>query len=360
MGDAAGAKERALNSFGVLQLFGALMVMYRHQFVLMGMPGPAYMGSLAAGMAGVKVIFVGSGYLITKSFERDPHFGRYMRKRLVRLYPPFIASLLFSVLIVGPLMTNIPIAAYIPGAFRYVRDNLLMNPMFALPGVFTDNPYPNAVNGSYWTMPLVVVLYVVIAAVTWLLLKIKSQKVRTAVSGLVAAAFMAGYWAQTRLLPADYRMIVWGTDWVSTAVWSAVPYYLIGSFVAVSGWEKYFNLPAAALIAVFASGIKYRGMDLVAMPVVSYLILSLCFCETPFLSAWVKKHPISYGVYLYGFVVQQILLQLLWVRAGIQVSPNIYFAASLVLTVALSLVSCHLVEKPSTRWLNGLWKKEKE
>jgi peptidoglycan/LPS O-acetylase OafA/YrhL len=58
------------------------------------------------------------------------------------------------------------------------------------------------------------------------------------------------------------------------------------------------------------------------------------------------KHDYSYGIYIYGFICQQIIAQVWPDLSG-------YWALSLalLLTLVFASFSCHLIEEPSIRFI---------
>src|SRR5216117_1311503 len=96
------------NNFDFLRFAMACIVIHTHSYVLAGV---AYTGNLqrlkhldfgGASMA-VNVFFLISGFLIASSFQNSASALHYLKKRMLRIYPGFAASLAFCIFIVGPL-----------------------------------------------------------------------------------------------------------------------------------------------------------------------------------------------------------------------------------------------------------------
>ncbi len=107
-----------------------------------------------------------SGYFIMRSWHRDPNLWRFWVRRLLRIMPGLLVVLALSALILGTLTTTLGKRAYLahPATWDYISDNLLLFPQqYVLPGVFTANPYPSAVNGSLWSLPVELLGYTLIA-----------------------------------------------------------------------------------------------------------------------------------------------------------------------------------------------------
>ena len=100
------------------------------------------------------MFFAISGYLVARSFDRSASLVRYVRARALRILPAYVVATLYAAFVIGPWATTLPVADYLadPRTWLYVRETLLFVGVDRLPGVFADNPYPNAVNGSLWTL----------------------------------------------------------------------------------------------------------------------------------------------------------------------------------------------------------------
>src|ERR1700754_1708381 len=98
-------------SFDLMRLIAALLVVVSHTFPLSGAPALRIMGVEDLGALGVSIFFVISGYLVSASYLRDPK--TYLAKRLLRIEPALIASLVVTVLLLA-LVTTAPAAEYWP------------------------------------------------------------------------------------------------------------------------------------------------------------------------------------------------------------------------------------------------------
>lgn len=142
------------------------MVLYGHSFVLLGLREPLFMSWLPLGPLGVFIFFTISGYLVSESWDRDPHLLRFFQRRLLRILPGLAVCVLLTVGVLGPLLTTLPLADYFsnPHTLGYLR-TIGLYITYYLPGVFDGNRYPNAVNGSLWSLPVEFLMYIVVALV---------------------------------------------------------------------------------------------------------------------------------------------------------------------------------------------------
>ena len=162
MGNEQNSSNHRSNNFDLIRLIAAAMVVFAHSFILLegkhdhepifAMTG----GVTGAGQVGVDIFFVISGFLITKSFQNSISVSDYALKRLLRIFPALVVLLLITVFVFGPLVTSQSMLEYFstPSTYSYLTNVRLLRLQYELPGVFTDNPYPRAVNGSLWTLEI--------------------------------------------------------------------------------------------------------------------------------------------------------------------------------------------------------------
>ena len=108
--------------------------------------------------------FALSGFLVAGSLERNRSLFVFLGLRAIRIVPALSVEVFLSALLLGPLLTKLPLAEYFTNfKFRIYFLNILGIVHFQLPGVFTQNPIPNVVNGQLWTVPVEMKSYVVLA-----------------------------------------------------------------------------------------------------------------------------------------------------------------------------------------------------
>lgn len=125
----------------------------------------------------VDVFFITSGFLITYSFFSRNNIIAFIWARILRIYPALFVAIVFCVFVVGLFFTTNTISDYLfdPQTFKFFRRNvtLFSGVKYELPGVFTDNPYMNAVNGSLWTLPYEIKMYTYLAIIASLFLYVQ-------------------------------------------------------------------------------------------------------------------------------------------------------------------------------------------
>ena len=339
------ALNRDDNRFDILRLFAAWLVLFSHCYPLSGRGGVEPMASALGidtlGGVGVSIFFVLSGYLVTLSMERSPNLFEFARRRALRIYPGLIAICLLCVLVLGPLMTTWPLAAYWQHAltWTYLQTASAWVIHYPLPGVFYTNPQPITVNGALWSLPYEITCYGVLALASLLP---GSLRVKTVLLGVGLVALLLVRPASPQLGVFDLFL---GLDYFHVKLGLL---FALGAVFAC--WRTHIRpmlWPALVLLVAAPILPKASSWQLLAYLLgVGTLTLWLALY-----ARWLPRVPTrlgdwSYGAYLYGFPVQQVLAHYKLHEASFAG----YVLASTVITFALAGLSWHLVEKQALRW----------
>jgi len=335
----APAGHRA-NNFDALRLAAAASVVFSHSFLIAeGSEAREPFAWLTGnqcilGHVGVFVFFVISGYLVTESWCRTPAPGRFALKRVARIYPALVVNGLVCALLLGPVVTSLPLSAYFAstGVVKFLRQIVTLNPgPLQLPGVlFADNSVGLLINGSLWTLRYEVMMY----AMVLLLGLARLLRLETALA-LTGAGIAAVYFEKSLQPLGDFGEMLW----------------LLGFFA--SGMAMHFlrdRIPfrwpyvlLAVLALVFFAAIHHFIM---LFPLAgAYLAIWFARRYDPALDYARHVGDLSYGVYIYGWPAGQFLM---WLSGG-QANWWQIFIGSLVLALALAWLSWHGVEKWALR-----------
>jgi len=341
---AGGSRIGRENNYNVLRMVAATAVMYGHMYALIGSSVPVLYANEVSSI-GFKMLMVLSGYMITQSCIYDSKVSRYAIKRVFRLIPALMFFSLVVIFIVGPIFTTLPIAEYFKHDYtrRYLY-NIVLNPQYQLPAVFATNPYPYAVNGSLWGLPAEVSCYVLIYIVLKLLCKVPWRKI---VFSVLVFGICTMQVCRIVFFPtASY--VFWGTDWFQAFV--LYPYFFIGALYAVTNLKNYCNVQCAfimLLVSVLFHSDVYALNEVLAMIVLPYAIISFGECSKPVFVNCFKKMDITYGIYLWGFTVQQMVIKIIMVDMQCSMNVNLIFVISYMFTILLAIVTWYMIERPA-------------
>ena len=328
------------NAFDALRLFAALLVIFGHAFRLTGEAGPMFAGAGVA-TTGVKIFFVVSGYLVAQSYMRDADPRRFLQRRLLRIVPGLAAVVLLTVFVLGPALSALPASVYLadPRSWLYLA-NLAFYPADALPGLFGANIAPGEVNGSLWSLPPEISMYLLLPALAGLSLALtRAYRVFALAAGLITVVAL--------LVIASPELRGWLV--YGTRVWawfSVAPFFLVGACYAFLGWDRHLNRAVAlallALLLVMPTvPILTEFLLIVALP---YIVLAFGVAPAPLGGALTRHGDFSYGLYLYAFPIQQTL-----VAFGTPGGALGNFALAALLAGGCAALSWHLIERPALR-----------
>lgn len=322
------------NNLNALRLASAWMVLYSHGFSLAGKPPPVFLSWVPLGPFGVYVFFIVSGYLVAESWSRDPNVLRFFVRRALRIFPGLAVCILLTTFLLGPILTTLPLVDYFsdPQTRRYIK-NIGLYIAYSLPGVFSGNVYPGAVNGSIWSLPIEFSMYIGIAFIGFLRGGRYSFLVLAVVFALTAYLWANRSVDSVIFFASDIRQIfICGT------------YFLIGSVFYLWNLKKYFTLSNVVIgILIMISLESWAGLvQLAAWVVLPLLVLGFGLAQSPLLARITPRGDYSYGIYIYAFPVQQTV-SMYWPSESIAFQIGL----SSLFSFGLAMLSWHLVEKPA-------------
>lgn len=341
----AATVDRRLNRFDSLRLLAALLVLWSHCFPLGGRPAQEPLASTLGldtlGGVGVLMFFVTSGYLVTQSLQRTPHVVDFVRRRALRIYPALLAMTLLVAAVMGPLLTQLDLAAYArhPQTRDFLRNGSAWSIRFHLPGVFESNPLPGVVNGSLWSLPYELQCYGVLLLAGLLPGRLWVK----ALAALMALGAALAVRAQAQPAPGPFDLVL-GLDLFHCKLGLS---FAVGALFALGGQRARARawMPLAAAAAVLA--LPPGTLQSLAF----WLLVGTLTLWLATRALWLPALPVrfgdwSYGTFLWGFPVQQGLA-----HAGLaERSFAGFVAASTVITLVMAALSWHAVEKQALRW----------
>lgn len=327
------------SNFDVLRLCAASAVVGSHA-VLVTAGGTwwiAHAGGLfdQVGSDAVAVFFVVSGILVTESWRRDPAFRRYLARRGLRLLPALLVVVAVSALVVGALASRLTPASYLstPGAWAYLLNATMVLQPYHLPGVFTHLPEADMVNGSLWTLRYEFLCYLVVPLVVAL---VTVTRRRATVLAIAAATAL--------LASASLEM---GWDWTVVPIFKLTSYFVAGMCIQMYVPKVRFDGRLAVLAAAaFIVLSQYPPLFPLSVVALAYAVGYFGLAARPVGRRLVALGDASYGIYLWGFVVEQLVV----LAAGPQISAAGVFAIAMPITWTIGILSWRLIEKPALRF----------
>ena len=318
------------NNFDALRLLAAVAVLVSNSFpITYGASGVQPLATLSRGqtslgMMAVLVFFVISGYLVTQSFDRRPVPLRFLKARVLRIFPALTVALVLTAGVLGAAVTPLSLAEYFTrfDTSQYVYGGLsLVWMQYDLPGVFEGNPAGAVVNGSLWTLYYEFLMCLVVLAL--------------GTARLLNRRVVLALWLGTLVL--SWRWI--GETYVA----SGAP-FLSGAVLYL--WRDRVPLDwCLALLCVVALGgaMAIGGFGLAFATFGAYLVLYLALAPSVRLPGLARWGNLSYGIYIFAWPVQQTAVLLL----GSAATWYWTTALSLPAILALAWLSWHLVERPA-------------
>jgi peptidoglycan/LPS O-acetylase OafA/YrhL len=319
------------NSLNAIRLVLATTVIVSHSWSI-GRYGPTPThGGFAAGGWAVDAFFVLSGYLIAGS-RLNNTLVSYLRRRVLRIYPGFLVCLLTVVLVFAPVSYargHHSLHGYLstPNTpLSYLWENLGLKMEV---GSVAGTPGGGAWAGTLWTLYFEFLCYVIVGLLAcWMTFRRRP---------IVAAVLVVAVTA----LSLQNNDVVHHSD--TSNLVRLLPFFLAGTLlyllrdrVACVWW---LAVPSAlALVIVPDAGPRF--VVLCALPL-GYLLLYLGAVVPVALG---RRNDISYGMYVYGWPVEQT------VRSLGAISHLWFVILSLVGTLPLATASWYLVERPAMRW----------
>src|ERR1700751_5440519 len=338
------------NNFDALRLAAAIAVIFSHSFLIAeGTQDHEWLILLTGnqcilGLTGVFIFFAISGFFVTQSFEQTPNPLHYLAKRALRVFPGLFVATLVSALVLGPLVTTLPLGAYLsrPEPYEYVLGNTLLDQtVHELPGVmFVNNPVGLEINGSLWTLRLEFTMYLMVLVLGLLRLLTVPIAILLLVFGMACLHF--------EML---YSLEKWGWVFQLLSGWG----WLVAFFAAGMVFYKLRNTRIfdgrVALLALAGLVLSVPSRQFILLFPLFGCYLALWLALTPRLPVIpaARFGDLSYGIYIYGWPVEQGVIWLLGGRAGWWQGFALAFPGG----AGRAFLSWHLVERPALRLKPG-------
>jgi peptidoglycan/LPS O-acetylase OafA/YrhL len=334
------------NNFNLLRFFAASLVILSHSSALAwGHDNPEflwnYMGHVeTGGSIGVLIFFAVSGFLVTQSFVSRARLKYFLAARALRIYPGLVAAVMYSI-VIAAFATEWPLRNFLLD--HQTRRFLIFNSLafsthYFLPGTFESNPLKGGVNGSLWTLPLEIQMYIVVAALGIFGL-FKGRELYN--------AFFVTLVLLIACIPGDALPLI--------APHPESPRLTLAFFCGAFAYMNRDRIRISIPLAVFFAALIVWGhariphFHAVYVPAVCYIVLVLGYHPKLYFAPYNRLGDYSYGLYIYAFPTQQIIS---YYHQGIKQYQLFGLAFPCILAVAV--LSWHFIEKPALRRKPGM------
>lgn len=329
------------NNFDALRLVAAGAVVFSHAFLIaegtqQHEPLIRATGNQAVlGLAGVFVFFAISGFLVTQSFETTGNPLHFLLKRALRIFPALFAVTVLSAFLLGPLVTTLPLHAYLsrPGPYQYVLYNTLLDQrVHTLPGVlFVSNPVGLEINGPLWSLNCEFAMYVLVLGLGVLRLLTLPVALVLLALGMTCIHFPA------------VKAILGGWGWT-------LGFFAVGMALYKLRDTRIFDGRIALLALAGLVASVPLGQFILLFPLTGcYLTLWLARSDRLPLLPATRFGDLSYGLYIYGWPVEETAM---WAAGG-RLAWWQLFLIALPAAAGCAFLSWHLIESRALRLKPG-------
>jgi peptidoglycan/LPS O-acetylase OafA/YrhL len=332
------------NNFNLIRILAATGVLFSHSFALTS--GDSYQEpfrrfpGLSLGHMCVDVFFFSSGYLVLTSLLRRSMLA-FIKSRAARIIPGLWVNLLIVALVACAWQSQLPLGSYY--RTQELRNYFLWNGTIVfksfdqLPQVFVNNPF-HLVNGSLWTLRYELRMYFVlffIGLAGFIFKRCRTEFILFSCIGLSLVGFIIASWQVNHAvdgLPGNFARFSF--------------FFFAGGFWAQHGPVPRHWHPILFLIAVLAAIWSTSVFYMVYSVSICFLIPYLAFVPKGRIREFNRCWDVSYGVYIYAFPIQQMLISM-----NLHLRPlQVFFLVGIVLVPVASL-SWILVERPILKWV---------
>lgn len=333
------------NNFDFLRLLFSSLVIVSHSYPLTGRKewfGEITNGQLSLGSLSVECFFIMSGYLIFTSLKNSKSIISYVWKRVLRIFPALVGL----VLVTGVILSFITSNCMFMGTKKFMSYSLnllsLYNVKYPIGDIFSTNPYPKVINGSLWSLSYEFTMYLLVGLLFW----VRKSKVTIYILVLIYLATSFLYYNESSFLRNEFQILMLDVD----QLYKLTSYFVAGSILSFVDFKKYNSLwLRSTLFCVLLGSLiigVFKELSIFILPI---FILLVATTSTPYLRSVAKKTgDLSYGIYIYGFLLQQVLMYYF------NLSTWILTIIALPISLIFAYLSWHLIEKRMMNFKNLL------
>jgi len=348
LGEEFDPRNNALNAWRLVLASGVILW---HSWPVTGrhlLFGPAHQ---LLGNVWVDGFFAISGFLITWSWFRRPRVRDYFLARSLRILPGLWVCLIVTAFVIAPIAVTVQGGSAATlllsrAPFEYVLKNsavTIFQP--GIGGTPRGVPLSGVWNGSLWTLVWEMLCYIAVAGLgiagllnrRWLIPALLAFALYLSVKLTPYAIFEDAPPDQWQHIDAATVKLI--TDGIAARF---ALMFLAGALlcrfrnVIPARW----SLVAVSLVIVLGGSLLPNYRVIAAIPLAYAVVVSGALLHHKRMRL---ETDVSYGIYIYAFPVQQLL-----VMCGLAfVNPFVFTVIAAIFTLPLAMLSWFLVEKPA-------------
>jgi len=341
------------NGFDLARMLFASLVIFEHAYYL---PYNSYQaeplfvfskGQTDFGSLAVNGFFIISGFLVTRSCVITNNAPRYAMKRLARIVPGFLLASSLGLFVFGPLGAD-ELRAYFSNInWRATFVNVISLHQSGSGATFLHNPTKILHDGTLWTIRYEFDCYLLVGAL-WSLKLLRREIILLLVLVLLTCFGLQGL-GSINLPVVNYGL---------PAIFMSSPdnwprlfgYFFIGS--AFYLWRdmipKSIWIFAISLVSLLVA-LRWGSAQIVMPFAGAYIVFFLALSGGRTLQVAGRKVDLSYGIYLFGFPIQQLIIA----ASAQAIGPKMLFLISFPITCGVAYLSWTLIEAPCLRWAHA-------
>lgn len=294
-------RTKRSHNLQLMKYIAAIMVICSHAFpIVTGNMNtePLYRltnGQLSMGGFAVAVFFLSAGYFIPSSMEKKKTAKAFFKARCMRIFPLLWIVVIVSILMGAVISTDDMSSYWCDRRTWFYLLNGLLIPVHNLPGVFENVPYLPTVNGALWTLPVEFLCYIV----CFLLYKMRFLKEKWYFLYMIPASALAG---MLLLVEKQYPFFM--------QVYRPCFLFVIGMGYWI--YREKIKLDSKLFIPgliLFGLSLIFHVANIGIFILFPYLCMFLWFGHKQISDRIDFLGDMSYGIYLCGFPIQQLLVE---------------------------------------------------
>jgi peptidoglycan/LPS O-acetylase OafA/YrhL len=351
MGERLSPWDRGLdgghNALDAIRLALASLVVFEHSFFLVDSSvsrDPLHVlsgGQMHFGQFAVFMFFALSGFLVTRSYMNSGSTRSFLEKRVARIVPGFLVASFVGYVVLAPLVANgSPYDFFSSQRWSMTAAKTAALLQTGVEGVLEGNPV-TLMHGTLWSIKYEFDCYLLIALVGCV--GLLSRRVAGMTCLCILAVLLAGMALADRIPTINHGFLAFVVS--SPSRWPTLfPFFFVGgAFFIFKDRIPLSRMAALFCAAVLATSIFIGGMYWAVLICGTYVLLFLGMTLRAEPKVLGRPVDLSYGVYLYGWPIAQVLLFASAQRLG----PMTLFILSMCLTLPVAFVSWRYIEWPS-------------